>query len=288
VKGRNCLVTGASAGVGLATARALSRMGANVLLAARDPLRGRAALDLVRDESGGGAASLFLADFSSMAEVRRLATEVLATGAPLHVLVNNAAVVTRRRETTVDGLERQFAVNHLAIFLLTRLLLPRLEESAPSRVVVVASGAHRGGRVDFDDLQSERGRYRPMLVYAATKLENLLFTFELSRRLGRTRVTANAVHPGSVATGLLLDFLGLPRSLGFATRLVALTPEKGARTPVYLASSPEVEDVSGKYFVKDRAVEPSKAARDEDAARRLWKESARLAGVPEDTGHGAT
>jgi NAD(P)-dependent dehydrogenase (short-subunit alcohol dehydrogenase family) len=274
VKGRVAVVTGATAGIGLAAAAALAARGATVVLVGRHRERGLAALAAVR-AAGGRDAALHLADLSSLREVRRLAREILTGNGAVHVLVNNAAVITRRRETTVDGFERQFAVNHLAPFLLTRLLLDRLKASAPSRVVNVSSSAHFRGWIDFDDLQSER-RYGHTRTYAMTKLANVLFTYELARRLGGTLVSANALHPGVVATALLADFVRLPRALRFVTRLVGLAPEEGARTVVHLAASRELDGVSGKYFVKERERRSSASSRDAALAARLWDESERL------------
>lgn len=285
MNGRVVVVTGASAGIGRAAAVALGARGATLALVARDRERGEAALAAARAAGGGRGSTLHLADLSAQRDVRRLADELLAAHASIHVLVNNAAVVPRRRETTADGLERQFAVNHLASFLLTRLLLDRLKSSAPARVVNVSSAAHSRGRIDFADLQSERRRYRSRRTYAMTKLANCLFTFELARRLAGTGVVANALHPGVVATGLLVAYLRLAPALSFLTRLVGLSPEEGARTIVHLAASPEAERVTGKYFVREREREPSAASRDAETARRLWAESERLVGEKEREGN---
>lgn len=283
MKGRVVVVTGASAGIGRAAAAALAARGATLALVARDPARGEAALAAVRAAGGGAGSTLHRADLSSLAEVRRLARDLLAAHAAIHVLVNNAAVIPRRRETTVDGIERQFAVNHLAYFLLTSLLLDRLKACAPARIVNVASSAHFRGRIDFEDLESER-RYRSRRTYAMTKLANLLFTFELARRLEGKGVVANALHPGVVATGLLADYLRVAPGLSFLTRLVGISPEEGARTIVHLAASSEAERVTGKYFVKERERRSSEASRDPAAARRLWAESEKL--VDEKRGAG--
>jgi len=275
--GRVVVVTGATAGIGRAAAIELARRGASVVLVGRDRARGEAALAAAR-EAGGGDASLELADLSSMAEVRALAARLLAAHPAIHVLVNDAAVITRRRETTVDGFERQLAVNHLAPFLLTRLLLDRLKASAPARVVTVASAAHRRGRIDFEDLQSERGaRYSPTGVYSNTKLMNVLFASELARRLEGASVVSTSMHPGVVATRLLADFTRVPKALAFLVNLVGLSPEAGARTVVWLAASPEAPGPG--YFVRERERRPSAAARDAALAARLWAESERLVEV---------
>lgn len=281
LSGRTVVITGASSGIGLATAVALARAGARVVLTARDPERGeRAAAEVVaRSGRPGEAVSLTCFDLSSMTSVRRGAAELLQVAPRLDVLVNNAGVVLSERRETEDGFEATFATNHLGPFLLTTLLLDRLRASAPARVVNVASSAHAGARegLDFDDLQSVRS-YRGMAVYGRTKLANILFTAELARRLAGSGVTANSCHPGTVATGYGRD--GDTRGLlAIGLRLAApflLSPERGAETSVYLASSPEVAGVSGAYFVRSRPRQPSAAARDETAARRLWDVSEAL------------
>ena len=221
---------------------------------------------------------MLVADLSSQAEIRKLAANFKGQHSKLHVLVNNAGIIPRKREVTVDGFETQFAVNHLAPFLLTNLLLDVLKSSAPARIVTVASDMHRGATIDFDDLQSEHS-YGPVRVYCRTKLANVMFTRELARRLEGTGVTANCLHPGVVATKLLADGMGLPGALRSTTRLIGSKPEKGAKTSIYLAVSPEVETVSGKYFVREKTVEPSQASSDEKTASRLWRVSAELTGI---------
>jgi NAD(P)-dependent dehydrogenase (short-subunit alcohol dehydrogenase family) len=196
------------------------------------------------------------------------------------VLINNAGAIFGRRAETVDGLERTFALNHMSYYVLTRLLLPRLAASAPARIVVVASGAHYSARLDFDDLQSARG-FTGWTAYRRSKLCNILFTRELARRIAGTGVTANCLHPGFVATGFGDNTDGLFRaSLALGKRLIALSPARGAETMVYLASSPDVSSLSGLYFGKCRAQAPSEAAQDDEAALKLWNESARIAGLP--------
>jgi NAD(P)-dependent dehydrogenase (short-subunit alcohol dehydrogenase family) len=271
--GKVCVVTGANAGIGRATALALARMGARVGMVCRSRERGEAARDEVVRETGG-AAELFVADLAAQAEVRRVAGEIRERYGRLDVLVNNAAVYTRRRTLSPDGIELQFAVNHLAPFLLTHLLRDVLVRSAPARVVTVSSEAHRGGRMAWDDLQGERS-YRGLRAYANAKLANLLFTRELARRLEGTGVTANAAHPGVVGTSLLFGGWAPLRLLKPFLR----TPEQGASTVIYLASSPEVEGVSGRYFRDEREIRPAAAALDDEAARRLWRVSAELTGV---------
>ncbi len=277
--GRVCLVTGASSGIGRETALALARMGATVVMHGHDPVRSAAAADAVRRASPKSAVELMVADLSSQAEVRRLAAEVLDRHDSLHVLVNNAGVLRIRRTLTVDGLELTFALNHLAYFLLTALLLDRLRESAPARVVNVSSGAHARARLDFDDLQNARP-FRGMAAYGRSKLANVLFTYELARRLEGSGVTANCLHPGFVATRFVSGnsgVVGRAMSLGMLlVRPFALSPAKGAGTSIYLATSAEVERVSGRYFVNSRVIESSPASYDEDDARRLWDASEQL------------
>ncbi|HJM76453.1 MAG TPA: SDR family oxidoreductase [Dehalococcoidia bacterium] len=278
MEGRVCLVTGASSGIGRETALALARMGATVVMHGRDPGRSAAAADAVREASPRGDVDLVVADLSSQAGVRHLAAEVLARHDSLHVLVNNAGVIRTRREITVDGLEQTFALNHLAYFLLTELLLDRLRASAPARIVNVSSAAHARARLDFNDLQNER-RYG-MGVYGQSKLANVLFTYELARRLEGSEVTANCLHPGVVGTRFGLANTGpMGRALWLAnrlTRLLALSSAKGARTSIHLATSPEVDGVSGRYFAKSKAIASSEASYDEESARRLWEASEQL------------
>ena len=276
--GKVCMVTGANAGIGKATAQGLASTGATVVMVCRSRERGEAALSEIKEQSSNDLISLLVADLSSQAEIRKLAEDFKRQHSKLHVLVNNAGIIPRKREVTVDGFETQFAVNHLAPFLLTNLLLDVLKFSAPARIVTVASDMHRGATIDFDDLQSEHS-YGPVRVYCRTKLANVLFTYELARRLEGTGVTANCLHPGVVATKLLADAMGVPGALRSTTRLIGSKPEKGAKTSIYLASSPEVEGISGKYFIKQKAVEPSKASSDENVASRLWKVSAELTGI---------
>lgn len=277
MKGSTVLVTGASRGIGKATATELARRGARVLIAARSSERGESAAGEIRATVPGAAVELLLADLSSQQQVRALASETARRTDGLEVLVHVAGVYTRHRQTTRDGLETQLAVNHLAPFLLTRLLRDRLEAAAPSRVVVVSSEAHRHARLDFEDLQGER-RYNGLRAYARSKLANLLFTRELARRLESRGVTANAAHPGVVATDLLFSGFAPLRLL----RPFLRTPERGARTPVWLAADPGPAGVSGRYFIDEREARPSRAALDDASARRLWEESVALTGGNEE------
>lgn len=266
------LVTGASGGIGLETARALAAAGHHVVLLARDRGRGEAAQREI-----GGSTSLVLADLGILSDVRRAAAEVEQQVDRLDVLVDNAGITIRRREVTPDGLDRMLAVNHLGPFLLTNLLRPLLVRSAPSRVVVVASDAHKIGRLRLDDLQAERGYgLLGFPRYGETKLMNILFTRELARRLAGSGVTANAVHPGAVATSLGAP----PGPIAWLTRRFLLTPEQGARTSVLVAGEPSLDGVTGGYFVDGKRADRklTKQARDDGLAAELWEASERLVG----------
>jgi NAD(P)-dependent dehydrogenase (short-subunit alcohol dehydrogenase family) len=278
LEGRTVLVTGASSGIGRATAIGLAAEGARLILVGRDPERLEATLTEVRRRAGRDDALALRADLSSLKEVRRLAEEVLGRAERLHVLLNNAGVTLLRRETTVDGLEATFATNHLAYFLLTGLLLPRLRESAPARIVNVASDAHRYARLDLEDLQNAR-RYRALRVYAQSKTANILFTQELARRIAGSGVTANALHPGGIRSNLGRSRGALAEAVRRFVGLFLKSPEEGARTSLYLASAPEVEGVSGRYFADCRERTPAEHARDPEIARRLWQRSEELTGL---------
>ena len=272
------LVTGANAGIGRATSTELARLGARVLMACRDGVRGAEARAAVSDQVPGARTELLLADLSTADGVRSLAEQTRQLTDRLDVLVNNAGVFTRKYTPTADGLETQFAVNHLAPFLLTNLLRDLLVRSAPARVVTVSSEAHKRGQVRFDDLQGEQN-YSGLRAYSQSKLANLLFNRELARRLGGTGVTANALHPGVIATELLFTGFAPIRLL----RPLLKTPEAGARTSVFLAVAPAVERLTGLYFIDLEPARPSQAARDDGAARRLWRISAELTGMePEE------
>ncbi len=274
--GKTVLVTGASSGLGLHVAIQLARLGAAVVMTARDRSRGEAALAAARARSGSGAVSLALCDLGSQADVRRLAAAWRAEHPRLDVLVNNAGSVSAGRKLTVDGLEQTFAVNHLGPFLLTNLLLDLLERSAPARVVNVASVAHRRGDLDFEDLQYERGGYAVMKAYARSKLANVLFTSELARRMEGRGVAVNCVHPGVVATNIWSRAPWFARPLLAVAKRFMLAPEEGARAIVRLAASPELEGRTGGYYERSELARPSGLAQDEALARRLWDESARL------------
>ena len=275
LKGKTCVLTGASSGIGRATAIELARAGARMILICRDRARGEAIADELARSTTNQGVELMLADLSSQAEIRGVAGDLLAKTGPIHLLINNAGVVNLRRELSVDGIEMVFAVNHLAYFLLTNLLLPRLRESAPARIVNVASDAHRFTAMNFDDLGGERS-YRSLRIYGQSKLANILFTYELARRLRGSGVTANCLHPGGVATGLGKNNGWWARVLTRALSPFIRTPERGAETSIHLATSPEVEGVSGKYFVNREDSPSSKASYDRATAERLWQLSESL------------
>lgn len=285
MEGKTCMVTGANAGVGLETARELARAGATVVMTARDPRRGEAAVREVRQGTGNQKVHLLMLDLASPRSIGEAARQVNERFDALHVLINNAGVLLSQRRETPEGMEMTLAVNHLGPFLLTHLLLDRIRSSAPARIINVSSEAHRKawGGIKFDDLHSRR-RYMPFTVYARTKLANILFTRELARRLEGARVTVNAVHPGLVHSGLGADgdTSGLFRLGMHLIRPFMISPRKGARTPVYMATSPAVEGVTGRYFMRCKEARPTRAARDDEAAYRLWTISERITGVQAD------
>jgi NAD(P)-dependent dehydrogenase (short-subunit alcohol dehydrogenase family) len=276
MRGRICLITGATSGIGRVAARVLSRGGANLLIVGRDPGRSAATLAELKEVGGGGPVEVLHGDLSSQSSVHTVARNVRLRTDRLHVLINNAGVICRTRRLTVDGIETTLAINHLAPFLLTGLLEDLLVAGSPARVITVASGAHRVGRIDFDDLQGER-RYRGFRAYAQSKLANILFTYELARRLEGRGVTANCLHPGAVDTRLWRESRGLLRLAIRAARPFFLTAEQGAAGIIHLASSAAVEGVSGRYFAKLREVRSSRASYDSAVAVRLWELSASLA-----------
>ena len=273
MRGKVCVVTGATGGIGAATARGLAQRGATVLLVARDAVRGGALREEIARATGNERVHLFRADLSSRAQVRAVAREIAAAHPRVDVLVNNAGAYTFRRRESVDGVEMQWAVNHLAPFLLTRLLMEPLRAAGAARVIAVSSEAHRLARLPWGDMQQRR-RYFGLRAYAVTKLANILFTRELARRTAGTGITASALHPGVVATEILLG--GFPPLRLF--RRFLRTHEQGASTPIFLASSPEAEGVTGKYWIDERPADPSPAALDDDAARRLWEWSEEMVG----------
>jgi NAD(P)-dependent dehydrogenase (short-subunit alcohol dehydrogenase family) len=280
MQGKVCVITGATSGIGLVAAERLAAMGARLVLVGRDKARGEQTIARIKQRTPGAEIRIHYADLSRLAEMSHLAAELAAVEPRIDVLINNAGAMFASRGLTEDGLERTFAVNHMAYFVLTNRLKDRLVAAAPSRIVNTASDAHRGQTLDFTDLQCARA-YRGLTAYGRSKLANILFTRELARRLAGTGVTANCHHPGFVATRIADNNSGLFRiGAGIAKRLLAISPEKGAQTMVYLASSPEPVGISGGYFVKSRPATPTAAAQDDAAARRLWEESAKIAKLP--------
>ena len=285
------VITGATSGIGQAAAESLARAGARIVQIARDRERGEAAMKRLAEIAPGASHPIHYADLSRISDTQRVAREIRNAEPRIDVLINNAGAIFGKFEATEDGLERTFALNHMAYFVMTMELLPRLMESAPARVVSTSSDAHQMAKFDLDDLQSRKvyasGGFGEWLryggpafqVYARSKLCNIWFTRELARRVNPNQVTANCLHPGFVATRFADQAGGL---VAFGTKIAkrwARTIDKGAETIIYLASSPEVSGVTGQYFVDCRVAQPSAAAQDDAAAQRLWIESEKLAGV---------
>jgi NAD(P)-dependent dehydrogenase (short-subunit alcohol dehydrogenase family) len=279
MRGKTCLITGATSGIGRVTARELARRGATLLIVSRDRARGEAALAELPAAEGKAHAELLIADLASQSSILALGRDIRQRVDRLHVLINNAGVICLTRRLTEDGIEKTLAINHLAPFLLTHLLRDLLIAGAPSRIVTVASEAHRLGRIDFDDLQGAR-RFHGFRAYAQSKLANILFTYELSRRLNGKEVAANCLHPGAVDTNLWRESQGLLRLVLRAARPLFLTAEQGAAGLIEVASSAALEGVSGRYFAKGREKRSSAASYDTAASRRLWEVSASLTSVP--------
>ncbi len=277
--GKTIVITGATSGIGQVAALRLAEMGARIVLVARDEARSAATLDRLRAARPGQAHSACLADLSRLSEMKRVGAEIANALPQIDVLVNNAGAIFAHRTLTEDGLEKTFALNHMAYFVLTLLLRDRLEAAGEARIVNVASGAHQNATLDLDDLQCSKA-YGAMKAYSRSKLCNILFTRELARRLEGSRITVNCLHPGFVATrfgdeagGLISRFAGL-------AKLLAIAPEEGAKTIVHLASSPHVAKESGRYFYMKRPLSPSRAAQDDRVAAELWKRSLALSGLP--------
>jgi NAD(P)-dependent dehydrogenase (short-subunit alcohol dehydrogenase family) len=276
MQGKVVLVTGATAGIGEATARELARLGATVVGAGRNAEKCARVAESIRAASDNASVEFLVADLSVQAEVHKLAAEFKRKYARLDVLINNAGAYFMRRRESADGIELTWALNHLAYFLLATSLLDVLKASAPARIVNVSSEAHRGSKLNFDDLENRRG-YNGFPAYGQSKLANVLFTYELARRLAGTGVTANALHPGFVATQFGHNNGAVVRALmRLVQRFGGLSPEQGAQTSLHLAASPEVEGVTGQYFDNRRAVPSSPASYDEAGARRLWEISERM------------
>jgi NAD(P)-dependent dehydrogenase (short-subunit alcohol dehydrogenase family) len=278
--GKVCMITGATSGIGEAAATAIAACDPTIFLVARNPQKAEATRERITAETGNDKIEILVGDLASQSEIRRVAAEFLERELPLHLLFNNAGVVMLNRQETVDGLEATFAVNHLGYFLLTNLLLDRMRDSAPARIVNTASGAHAysGGRLDFDDLQSEKG-FSWMKVYAKSKLANILFTRELARRLDGSGVTVNCFHPGFVGSNLAVNNGVLAKLVTLALRPLARSNEKGAETGVHLCLSPEVEGESGLYYYDKKPTWPKSYAQNDEDAARLWDESVRLTGL---------
>jgi NAD(P)-dependent dehydrogenase (short-subunit alcohol dehydrogenase family) len=273
------LITGANSGIGKATATALAEMGAQVVMMSRLVDTGESARQEIVRISKNNQVDLMQCDLASMESIRNFARDFVDKYPRLDVLINNAGIYTEKRMETVDGFEYQIGVNHLGPFLLTHLLLDMLKKSAPSRIINLASGAHFGGRINFDDLHAER-RYSGWKAYAQSKLANVLFTYELAHRLSGKGVTVNCVHPGFVNTRFAFDRDSeKPHPVMKLLRPFTIRPAEGAATAVYLAASPEVEGVSGKYFVKRKEKASSRASYDLVAAEKLWNLSVALTGV---------
>jgi NAD(P)-dependent dehydrogenase (short-subunit alcohol dehydrogenase family) len=284
IEGKTCLITGSTSGIGKEIAIRLAKMKANVVLVGRTKARCEATLEEIKrnasiDTNNKNRISYLLADLSSQASIHQLAKEFLATYDRLDVLLNNAGVFLPKRFTTVDGIEYTFAVNHLAPFLLTNLLFERIKASSPSRIITTSSVAHRGAHINFDDLQFERRPYNGVKAYGQSKLANILFTKELSRRSNGSGVTSNCFHPGAVRTNLVQSGPWYYRFIWAIISAFFVSPRRGADTAIYLASSSKVEGISGKYFVKRKEVTLSDLADDYDAAVRLWKISEELTGI---------
>jgi NAD(P)-dependent dehydrogenase (short-subunit alcohol dehydrogenase family) len=278
MQGKTVVITGATSGIGEVAALRLARQGARLLLVARDRRRAERTLARLRSAAPAAAHGVYQADLSRLSKMRRVGAEIAEAEPRIDVLINNAGAFFTARRLTEDGLERTFALNHMAYFVLTCALVDRLKAAAPSRIVSTASDAHRGARLDFTDLQGEKS-YDGYKAYGRSKLCNILFTRELARRLAGTGVTANCLHPGFVATRFGDQAGGVMSLVIRAAKLFAISPQKGADTVVHLASSPEAAGSSGGYFYKCLPATPATEARDDVVAARLWAESVRIAGV---------
>jgi NAD(P)-dependent dehydrogenase (short-subunit alcohol dehydrogenase family) len=278
MKGKVVVITGATSGIGEVAAQRLAGMGARIVLVARDEARGQRTLTRLPSIGAGAPHSIYYGDLSRIADSKRVAAEIAAAEPRIDVLINNAGALFGTRRLTADNLEETFATNHMAYFVLTLGLKASLLAAAPARVVSTASDAHKGYTLDFDDLQAVKG-YSAIRAYGRSKLCNILFTRELARRWSGAGVTANCLHPGFVATRFGDGSGGFLSGVVRIAKMFAITPEKGAETIVYLASSPEVAAISGEYFYKCRPATPTAGGRDDAAANRLWNESAKIAGI---------
>jgi NAD(P)-dependent dehydrogenase (short-subunit alcohol dehydrogenase family) len=279
IKDKIILITGGNAGMGKATAIELAKLGAHVIIMCRNKERGEKALKEIKAESGNNSAELMLCDLGSQKSIREFVEKFKEKYNRLDILINNAGVILPKRQETLDGYEMQFGVNHLGQFLLTNLLLDYLKQSAPSRIINVASGAHVVGKIYFEDVNL-RNNYKTFRAYAQSKLANILFTYELAERLKGTGVSVNCLHPGAVATQM-----GINRETGFGTFVTGLlkpffqVPAKGAETAVYLATSDEISNTTGLYFYKKKPTNSSKASHNKEAAKKLWEMSMKMTGL---------
>jgi retinol dehydrogenase-12 len=278
MQGKTVVITGATSGIGEVAALELAGMGARIVMVARDKTRGEATLAKLNEQAPGLAHKVHYADLAQLAEMKRVAAEIAASEPRIDVLINNAGALFSQRQVTQDGFELTFALDHLSYFVVTAGLRERLLASAPARIVNTSSDAHKAARLDIDDLRSAKN-YTGVQAYARAKLENILFTRELAKRLKGTGVTANALHPGVVATRFGHESGGIVSPLLKLVQRFAISPQKGAETIVYLASSPDVATTSGEYFYKRRPSAPSRAARDDHLAAELWQKSVELTGV---------
>jgi NAD(P)-dependent dehydrogenase (short-subunit alcohol dehydrogenase family) len=278
MQGKTVVITGGTSGIGEIAASELAQRGARIILIARSKSRGRMALARLHEIAPGQAHAVHYADLTRISEMKRVAAEIASRELRIDVLINNAGAMFATRRLTEDGLEYTFALNHMAYFVVTEELRERLLASTPARIVNTASAAHQGARLDFDDLQLAK-TFGAMKAYGRSKLSNILFTRELARRLQGTGVTANCLHPGFVATRIGDESGGLISHFVWLAKLFAISPEQGAETIIYLASSPAVTETTGKYFYRYRAIVPSPAAQDDRAAALLWQHSSALAGL---------
>ncbi|MFX0137807.1 MAG: SDR family oxidoreductase [Candidatus Hodarchaeota archaeon] len=273
IEGKICMITGANSGIGKATALGLAELGVSIIMVCRNRERGESAQQEIIEKTGNKNVDLLICDLSSQEQIHKLVSEFKEKYQDLHVLINNAGIVLSKRNLSVDGIEMNFAVNHLAPFLLTNLLIEILKKSAPSRIINVSSGVHRRASLDFDDIQGENKKYGAFKNYGVSKLAITLFTYELSRKLEGTGVTVNAVHPGVVRSNLGRDLPAFSRSF---QKTFFKSPRKGAATSIYLASSPDVEGITGKYFVNKQPKRSSEESYNEEYAKRLWEISAEM------------
>ena len=278
MRGKTCLITGCTSGIGEVTARELARLGASVVITARTQEKLSRSIEILRSQSGNERVSGLVADLSAQDQVRSLAAQFMSQNDRLDVLVNNVGAIYFRRYLSVDGIEMNYAANHLAYFLLTNLLLEMIISSSPSRIINVSSSSHQGQVIDFDDLECQNN-YQFMRAYGKSKLANILFTYELARRLEGRGVTANALHPGLVGTNIAGNNGWLLRFFLPLWRIWAMDPDRGAETSIYLATSPEVEGVSGKYFYQKESIPSSEYTHDQQVAERLWEVSAKMTGL---------